>query len=142
MELASRDAPARGLRRYAWLVADALRLSEQDYDVQLGPPAGLYFALQRRLGGFPERDLALVWDERDGWSAAIEVLNLSDLIPLTYLGHDILPAPRVVATFVGSLFAGEQPGQADPPALRAPGTDDELPERLAAYDPDSERRHR
>lgn len=137
MELSSRDAAARGLHRYASLIADTLQLSEQDYDVQLGPPTSLYFALNKRLGGFPARDLALIWDERNGWSAAIEVLDMPDVIPVSYLGHDILPAPRVVAAFVGSLLGGARAGQPNPPEFRTPDTDDDLAERLAAYAPHS-----
>lgn len=39
--------------------------------MQAEPPANAYVALDERLPGFPDHDVALLWDERSGWSAAI-----------------------------------------------------------------------
>jgi len=135
MEFEPRSRTARGLRRYAALVSEALGQTGDAYWVHAEAPATLYIPLDERVPAFPDRDLALLWDERHGWSGAIETASGEDLIVLSYLGVDILPPPRVVARFTADLVAGTGPGQAAPPAFRAVGTDDDLVERLADYLP-------
>jgi hypothetical protein len=125
----------RGLRRYAALVSDALGQTGDAYWVHAESPATVYVPLDERVPAFPDRDLALLWDERHGWCGAIETASGEDLIVLSYLGVDILPPPRLVARFTADLVAGNGPGQAAPPAFRAAGVDDDLGERLAEYAP-------
>src|SRR5919198_1460791 len=62
-----------------------------------GPPASVYLALDRQLDEFPGCDVALLWDERHGWSLAVESPDSGAVRMVTYLGVDVLPAPRVVA---------------------------------------------
>jgi hypothetical protein len=133
MELEFDGAPARGLRRYVRLVAAASGLSGDSYCVQLDPPANAYLALERRLPGFADRDVALLWDERQGWALAIETTSGEDLVVVSYLGVDVLPAPRTVAEFAEQLLGNEFPGQPEPPNFRASDCDDGLSEQLAAY---------
>ena len=134
MELRSRTS--RGLRRYVGLVTEELGYTGHACHVQVEAPATGYLPLDERMPAFPGRDLALLWDERHGWCGAIETASGEDLIVVSYLGKDVLPPPRVVARFVADLIAGEGPGQAEPPAFRETGADDDLAERLAAYAPE------
>ena len=136
MELEARGRTSRGLRRYVGLVTEELGYTGHAFHVQVEPPAGAYLPLDERMPAFPGRDVALLWDERHGWCGAIETASGDDLIVISYLGCDVLPAPRIVARFAEDLVAGTGPGQAAPPGFRDPGTDDDLPERLAAYAPD------
>jgi hypothetical protein len=133
MDLEFGSLTAQGLPRYVRLVADALGLVGESSFVQLEPPANAYLALDGRLSLFPTHDVALVWDEEHGWAAGIETSSGDDIVVLTYLGDDILPAPRVVARFARSVFGNELPGQPQPPTLRTVNDDDDLHARLAAY---------
>jgi len=136
MELEPRSRSAHGLRRYAGLVTEALGYTGQAFHVQTECPATAYIPLDERMPAFPGRDVALLWDERHGWCGAIETASGEDLIVVSYLGTDVLPAPRVVARFATGLVAGNGPGQAAPPGFREAGADDDLAARLAAYAPD------
>jgi hypothetical protein len=133
MELDTHGAPARGLRRYVRLVAEALDLGATGYCVELEPPVGVYLALDRRLRGFPDRDLALIWDEEQGWAAAMETHSTEDLILLSHLGTDVLPPPRLVARLVEEVLAEQSAVRGDPPCFRIHTHDDDLPTRLAHY---------
>jgi hypothetical protein len=126
----------RGLRRYVGLVTEALGYTGQAFHVQTEPPATGYIPLDGRIPAFPGRDVALLWDERHGWCGAIETASGEDLIVVSYLGSDVLPAPRVVARFAAALVAGDGPGQAEPPAFRSVDADDDLADRLAGYGPE------
>jgi len=99
---------------------------------ELDDRANAYVALDGRLPGYPRYDLALVWDEENGWAAVLETQCGDDMIILCYLGGDVLPYPGVVAAFVAELRADEYPGQPDAPALRASFAEDGFDDRLAA----------
>lgn len=133
MELEARSR--RGLRRYVELVTEALGYTGQAYHVQTESPASGYIPLDERIPAFPGLDVALLWDERHGWCGAVETASGDDLIVLSFLGCDVLPAPREVARFAADLVAGTGPGQAEPPGFRAAAADDDLADRLAAYAP-------
>jgi hypothetical protein len=135
MELEPRNRTSRGLRRYVGLVTEALGYAEHAYHVQTEPPVSAYVPLDGRVPGFPDRDVALLWDERHGWCGAIETASGEDLIVVSYLGSGVLPAPRVVARFAADLINGAAPGQPKPPTFRAVDADDDLADRLAAYAP-------
>ncbi|MFB9689255.1 DUF6292 family protein [Amycolatopsis plumensis] len=124
-------AAARGLRQY--LLAVAAKLNAPAWFCEVDVPAGAYVALERRLARFPEHEVALLWDERDGWSAAVESSTGDEVIVLAYLGEDVLPAPEAVVEFVTGLYGEKYPGRPDPPDFRRPGTGDGFDERLAAY---------
>ncbi|WP_433272176.1 DUF6292 family protein [Actinosynnema sp. CS-041913] len=111
-------ALSRELRWYVGLVATGLGLSGDGSYTDTEPPASAYLALDGRLPAFPERDLALLWDERLGWSAAVETHSGEDLIVLAYLGHDAVPAPEAVAAFVAELIRDHRPGDPRPVHLR------------------------
>lgn len=124
-------APARGLRQY--LLAVAARLDAPAWFCEVDVPAGAYVALERRLARFPDHETALLWDEQDGWAAAVESAGGDEVIVLAYLGQDVLPAPEAVEAFVKDLYREQYPGRPDPPDFRRPGTADGFDDRLAAY---------
>lgn len=95
-----------------------------------GTPVSAYIALDGHLPTFPDRDFALVWDERHGWGGAIETHSGEDLIIVSYLGgSDPTPDPDDVARFARQLLDGGMPGRLDPPE-HTPLPD--LPRRLLA----------
>jgi len=124
-------AAARGLRQY--LLAVAAKLDAPAWFCEVDAPATAYLALERRIPRFPDHETALLWDERDGWAAAVESAGGEDVIVLAYLGEDVLPAPEVVVAFVRDLYGSGYPGQPEPPDFRRPGAPDGFDERLAAY---------
>jgi hypothetical protein len=136
MELDQRTRSMRGLRRYVGLVTEALGYRERAFHTQTEPPVTGYIPLDGRIPAFPDRDVALLWDERHGWCGAIETASGEDLIVVTYLGTDVLPPPRVVARFAADLIDGKGPGQAEPPEFRGVDADDDLADRLAGYAPE------
>lgn len=127
-----RYAPAAwGMRRYVRLVAEALDLDPGACTWDLNRPVGAYLPLNARLPDRPDHDLALTWNEEDGWSAALEFTTR--LEPVASLPGDRLPEPSAVAAFVAQLLA---PGAATRPASRTrPGRrpNTTVLERLSAY---------
>lgn len=125
------SAAARGLRRYVCMVADELGIRPA-FCVDVDDTASIYLALDRRLRRFPERDLALLWDEKHGWSVGVESGCGEDIIVLAYLGDELLPPAAKVARFVNDVFLDRYPGEPAPPILRTPGTADSLDDQLSA----------
>lgn len=69
------------------------------------PPMNAYLAISMRAAHVPDRDIALLWDERSGWSVATE-RAAGDLVTIAHLGGDVLPTPMVIAEFVQSVLVG------------------------------------
>ncbi|MEU0532709.1 DUF6292 family protein [Amycolatopsis tolypomycina] len=118
----------RGLRAYLGEVARALGFGLESCTVDVDVPVSAYVAVDWRLRRFPERDVALLWDEVHGWAVAVEAACGEDMIVLSYLGgDDVLPPPREVVRFLTALRAGVQvsagPGS---PVLRRAGRHQEL----------------
>lgn len=124
-----------GLLGYLDAVASALGVGLESCAVDLDVPASGYVALDWRLGRFPGRDLALLWDERHGWSAAVDEAGDEDLIMVAYLGGDeVVPAPRAVMRFLAALRAEDHAfGRPDPPTFRRAGDHRGLLDRLARH---------
>lgn len=97
---------ARGLRGYVGKVAAELGVGLESSVIDPSPPASVYIALDTKLIRFPGRDLALLWDERFGWSGAVETHSGEDLIIIAYQGGDLLPEAGDVAAFVDDLADG------------------------------------
>lgn len=131
MELDVWSRPARGLHHYVRLVAEELGCSGDAFWVQTESPLHAYLPLEQRVFGFPDRDAALLWDERRGWSAAVEASGEEPLV-ISYLGGDPLPPPAAVARFATKLADGA--GRAGSPAT--PLSPDVLVARLARYAPE------
>lgn len=110
------------LRAYVTAVAHALGIGEESTMIDAAAPASAYLALDGRLPSHPDRELALVWDERHGWAAAVETHSGEDLLLLAYLDprHGLVPAPHIPAEFVTALRHGHLAGQPDPPDLATP----------------------
>jgi hypothetical protein len=105
---------ARGLRGYVDEVARAVGVGLESCAIDPYPPASVYVALDTKLAGFPGRDLALLWDERFGWSAAVETHSGEDLIVIAYRGGELLPDPSDVAAFVAALADSQPDGRCVP----------------------------
>jgi hypothetical protein len=122
-------------------VSEALGLQGESWYVQADDVVHAYIALEGRLDRFPVRDLALLWDEDHGWSAAIEAHSGQDLQVVDYFGRETLPRPAAVAEWVDGLLDGDG---TDPVPVPVSGTspsfddadddaDASLATRLAAY---------
>ncbi|MBC6445701.1 DUF6292 family protein [Actinokineospora xionganensis] len=114
-------------------MTEALGLSGNSSYLQSEHPASLYLALDGRLTRFPDRDVALLWDEERGWAAAVETHSGADLIVVAYLGHHVLPPPALVAGWVARLFQGISVGSIRPVRLRSADADDDLAGQLIAF---------
>jgi hypothetical protein len=130
MRLDDQHLVSAALRDYLRAVSAELGVGLESCTMDLDVPRSAYVALDWRLDRFPDRDLALLWDERHGWSAAIETQSSEDLIVLSYLGgNTVAPSPRAVARFAAAIRAGDHTaGRLEPPAIReaGPGVVDEL----------------
>ncbi|WP_447002222.1 DUF6292 family protein [Saccharothrix isguenensis] len=102
------DFLVRALRGYAQSVTRELGLSPECSYVQAEGPATMFLELDRRLPAFPDREVALLWDERSGWAAAVETHSGEDLIVQAWFGSDLLPGPRAVARWVDALLRGDR----------------------------------
>lgn len=116
------------LRRYLRAVTGELGIGLESSTIDQDSPVSAYVALDTRHPAYPDRDLALLWDERHGWAAAIETHSGEDLIVLSYLaGNTVTPPPRAVARFVDALRADDHSiGRLHPPHLRSAGRLDDL----------------
>ncbi|GAA5160595.1 MULTISPECIES: DUF6292 family protein [Amycolatopsis] len=124
------DAAESALQAYIAVVADALGVPPESTCAMTGRPASAYIALDERLPNFPDRDLALLWEDNQGWAAAIETHSGEDVIVVAYLGGEVVPPPSAVVGFLRDLLADKQPGQLEPPNF-PPCAD--LTERLARH---------
>ncbi|WP_051385538.1 DUF6292 family protein [Actinokineospora inagensis] len=110
----------RALREYLHGVAAQVGVGLESVTVDLDTPVSAYLALDVTLPSHPGRDVALLWDERSGWAAAIETYSGEDLIVLCYLGGAATPTAGAVARFVNALQRGLTVGVTEPPLLREP----------------------
>jgi hypothetical protein len=116
-------------------VAEELGIDDAGQFVQFDAPVAAYVPLDIRLPRFPSHDVALVWDEECGWALGIETDAGTPIALLSYLGGDMLPAPRTVAQFVHDVVGDRFPGQPEPPVMRSVGAQDDLVDRLNRYAP-------
>ncbi|WNV87830.1 DUF6292 family protein [Umezawaea sp. Da 62-37] len=98
------ETVAAGLRRYVNLVTGALGLTGECSYVEVERPAGAYLALDGGLARFPDRDLALLWNEEHGWSMAVETDSAEDPLVLAHMGGDPLPSPGEVAEWTSNFL--------------------------------------
>lgn len=121
-----------GLAGYLTEVSAAVGVGAESCAVDLDHPASAYVALDARLPGRPDRDMALLWDARHGWAFAMETHSGEDLLVLAYLGGDLVPPPADVARFVAAIESVGGPLDAPvPPDRRADLSD--LKARLLRY---------
>ncbi|GHF63820.1 hypothetical protein FHX82_003111 [Amycolatopsis bartoniae] len=130
MDIYGWDAAESALQGYVSAVAEALGVPPESTCAMTGRPASAYIALEERLPNFPDRDLALLWEDTQGWAAAIETHSGEDVIVVAYLGGEVVPPAREVVAFLRDLLADRHPGQLEPPNFdRCP----DLVERLARH---------
>ena len=101
------DSVAREVRSYVSEIVTGLGLRGDSSCVDAEPVAGVYVALDGRLPDFPGHYVALVWNELNGWSVAVED-RLGDLVDVARLGGDPRPAPAEVVRWVNGLVHKEQ----------------------------------
>ncbi len=112
VERAGDSVRLSGVRLVADLVREVvvgLGLRGDSSMVETEPLAGAYVALDGRLPDFPDHDVALLWNELTGWSAAIEA-RLGELVEIARLGDDPLPDSAVVVEWVRGLVRREHTG--------------------------------
>lgn len=115
MDSYGRDAAESALRAYVAAVATELGVPAKSTCATPGAPATAYIALEERLPSFPDRDLALLWEDTQGWAAAVETHSGEDVIVVSYLGGEVVPPPKEVVAFLRALLADEHPGRIEPP---------------------------
>lgn len=122
------------LPAYLAAVSAAVGVGVESCTADFGNPASAYIALDTRLPRHPGRDVALLWDERHGWSAAVEHDSGSDLLVVAYLGGELVPGPGRLARFLAAVRRGDVPAVPVVPVLN----DGEavLLDRLRRYRPD------
>lgn len=114
------------LRAYLADVTSELGVGLESCTVDHDVPVSAYVALDERLPGYPDHDVALLWDEVHGWSAAIETAA-DGLTTIRHLGGTVVPPPRQVARFVSALRADDHGiGHLEPVPLRDPSDLDDL----------------
>lgn len=121
------------LHEYVWAVAEGWRIGAESCVVDTEPPAWAYVALEWTLPRYPDRDLALLWDERTGWAVAIETHSSEDLIVVACpVDATVVPPPSRVRAFVDQLTEhGGWVGRRAPSVSRSAGKHDELAARMA-----------
>lgn len=129
----------RGLDRYVAAISDVLGVDEQHRSWDICEPAGAYLGLPERFALFPDRESALIWDERHGWASAVAALSGDRSVMMAYLGGEVLAEPADVIDFARRLVRGDNVGELFPPELD-PWID--LRARLAAYTQRRERQRR
>jgi hypothetical protein len=94
------------LAAYVRRVAAALGVPTEAVSHEVTDTATAYLALTDRWPAQPSRDLMLVWDERLGWSVAVETTPGESPVVLGTLASDSVPTPAAVAVFVTNVVAG------------------------------------
>ncbi|WP_153029714.1 DUF6292 family protein [Amycolatopsis sp. YIM 10] len=122
----------RALHQYVRAVAAAVGVPDESTTVEISDTATAYLGLPRRWPDRPGHDVMLVWNERRGWSLAVETDPATDPIVLAHQGDDVVPEPNAVARFVADTAAGRSTGQA-PPGREITTTRGSLAERLKPY---------
>jgi hypothetical protein len=119
------------LQGYVAYVAAQLGVGLESCCFDIDERATVYVALDCRLPEYPDRDVALLWDEKTGWTAAVETGCGEDFIVVSALTGDVVPEPTEVARFVAALNADARPGAG--PVCRYHQGRDELTRRLSRY---------
>ena len=89
------------LRGYLATVASGLDVGLESCTLDIDAPVSAYLAVDHKVPAYPERDVALLWDERGGWSIAVETHSGEDLIVLAAMDTaEVAPPAEQVAEFV------------------------------------------
>lgn len=99
---------ALGLAGYVEEVAAALGLSAAGIGYEVTDTATGYIALVTRSPTAPDSDLMLTWTDTGGWVLAVEPDRPGEnAVTLACLHGQVLPAPGLVARFVGLALSGQ-----------------------------------
>ncbi|PPK66078.1 DUF6292 family protein [Actinokineospora auranticolor] len=116
------DAGSRELETalavYVRQVAERIGVPSDAVTHEVTDTATAYIGLTARVAALPLRDLMLVWDERLGWSIAIEPCGNDQPPVICHLGAEIAPAPASVARFVSDVVGGHRYGGGGPTPTR------------------------
>ncbi len=85
---------------YALRVTRELGLSGESSCVDREKPLRVYIAVEGRLPGHPDHEVALLWTEGHGWAIAVEEPGTAELTVVEHLGGAVEPPPRTVARWV------------------------------------------
>jgi len=110
------------LAAYVRQVAVAIGVPADAVGYEVSDTATAYLGLTDRSAAHSSRDLMLVWDERLGWSVAVETQPGEPPFVVDHLGGDAVPAPAAVAVFVADVVAGRHTNRVrlvQPPTDRA-----------------------
>ncbi|MBB3663634.1 MULTISPECIES: DUF6292 family protein [Prauserella salsuginis group] len=142
-DIDSTPALRRGLDGYIGAVADELEVPAESMSFEISDTATAYLGLSTRWPSWPGHDLMLIWDERAGWSIAVETTPAERAVVIARLGGEPVPSPRVVSRWVETTLAGSRPQtaphqttttQTAPPHTTARAVDRHaLAVRLSAY---------
>ncbi|USX54804.1 DUF6292 family protein [Lentzea sp. HUAS12] len=102
------DDTARRLRRYVDDVLDAAGLSGYGYLDHVDGSWNAYVAVDGRVPGFPDHDVALLWAQDDGWSVAAENPADGSLVVIDRLAGP-RQSPAAVARWVRSVLRRRPP---------------------------------
>ncbi|WP_329045782.1 DUF6292 family protein [Amycolatopsis sp. NBC_01488] len=123
----------RSLGEYVRAVAAAVGVPDESTTVEISDTATAYLGLPQRWIDRPDHDVMLVWNERRGWSLAVETDPAEDPVVIAHHdGGDLVPDPRAVAQFVTDTAAGRHTGRKRPGPVAAT-TRGALAERLSPY---------
>ncbi|MFD4638124.1 DUF6292 family protein [Lentzea sp. NPDC058436] len=106
------DDTARQLRQYVDDVLEAAGLSGNGFVDHADGSRSAYVAVDGRVAEFPGHDVALLWDQDDGWSVAAENPADGSLVVIDRLTGP-RQSPAAVAQWVRSVLR-HQPPQAGP----------------------------
>ncbi|MFF0145176.1 hypothetical protein ATK36_4837 [Amycolatopsis sulphurea] len=106
------------LAGYTRQVAELIGVPAEAVTCEVTDTATAYLGLTARTADLPQRDLMLVWDERLGWSVAIEPRGDDEPPVICRLGRQIAPPPATVAQFVADALRGSRHGQLSPVPAR------------------------
>ncbi|ANZ41352.1 hypothetical protein BBK82_40725 [Lentzea guizhouensis] len=94
---------------YALRVTRELGLSGESSCVDRDKPLRVYIAVEGRLAGHPDHEVALLWTECHGWAIAVEKPGTAELEVVEHLGGAVEPPPRTVARWVRRVLARHSP---------------------------------
>lgn len=99
------------LRGYLSIVAAGLGVGLESCTLDIDAPVSAYLAVDYKVAAYPDRDVALLWNERSGWSLAVETHSGEDLIVLADLSSEEVapPAEKVVAFVEGCCTGSPRP---------------------------------
>lgn len=102
------------LAGYVRRVAEQIGVPLDAVTHEVTDTATAYLGLTSSATEHPRRDLMLVWDERLGWSVAIEPRGNDHPPVIRRLRGHIAPPPAAVAQFVADVLDGHHNGQLSP----------------------------